>query len=342
MPREQLLAALQRGWGKGLTATDMVDARPETLSQEDMGDHLRRRIAYNVDKDERITGYLLLPKNRGAEKHPLIMCPHPTHRTGKDMVVGKYDTPPKDKTEEYKRSCRCYGAELARRGYICFAPDTLGFGERGPLTNDDSVQRNMAAAHKALANRVPGWSSHGKAIWDLRRAIDFLVQMPEVDPDRVATIGHSLGGWYSLWLAGADTRIKAAVVNAGGNLAFRKELYESSEALEAYLSGKSQQMHVNASLWVMAIAPRPLLYMKALNDLDNPDYPNYIDGFRHMSHFYQQLAPDKTKASPFAAYVHNQGHSFDMDARQLAYHWLDIQLKHAPTTGAGSSASQRW
>jgi len=36
---------------------------------------------------------------------------------------------------------------------------------------------------------------------------------------------------------------------------------------------------------------------------------------------------NSTQVVRLAVHGHNGGHSFDMDARQLAYNWLDIQLK---------------
>jgi 2,6-dihydroxypseudooxynicotine hydrolase len=46
-------------------------------------------------------------------------------------------------------------------------------------------------------------------------AVDHLVQRPELDADRLAVLGRSLGGYYALQSAAADPRFKAAVCWGG-------------------------------------------------------------------------------------------------------------------------------
>jgi cephalosporin-C deacetylase-like acetyl esterase len=41
----------------------------------------------------------------------------------------------------------------------------------------------------------------------IRRAIDFLVAQPGIDPTRIACGGGSMGGWYSMLVAGIDSRV---------------------------------------------------------------------------------------------------------------------------------------
>jgi dienelactone hydrolase len=50
---------------------------------------------------------------------------------------------------------------------------------------------------------------------DHRIGIDILLAQPEVDPDRLAVVGHDFGGMYAALLAGIDPRVDAAVVMAG-------------------------------------------------------------------------------------------------------------------------------
>ena len=49
-----------------------------------------------------------------------------------------------------------------------------------------------------------------------RRALTFLEQQPEVDPDRLGVCGHSMGGKITVMTAAADTRVKAAASSCGG------------------------------------------------------------------------------------------------------------------------------
>ena len=49
-----------------------------------------------------------------------------------------------------------------------------------------------------------------------RRALTFLEQQPEVDPDKLGVYGHSMGGKITVLTAAADERVKAAAPSCGG------------------------------------------------------------------------------------------------------------------------------
>ena len=53
-------------------------------------------------------------------------------------------------------------------------------------------------------------------LFDARRAVDLLASQPDVDPDRLGAIGHSLGAKEALYLAAFDPRIRATVSSEGG------------------------------------------------------------------------------------------------------------------------------
>ncbi|MEE8557638.1 MAG: acetylxylan esterase [Myxococcota bacterium] len=66
------------------------------------------------------------------------------------------------------------------------------------------------------------------ALLDARRALDWLVQRPEVDPARIGAAGISLGGILAATLLGVDDRVRAAaLIMTGGGLA--EILHDSRE-----------------------------------------------------------------------------------------------------------------
>jgi hypothetical protein len=56
-----------------------------------------------------------------------------------------------------------------------------------------------------------------KGVWNHVRAIDVLESLTEVDADRIGCIGHSLGGYNTIFLGVQDARVKVMVSNAGYN-----------------------------------------------------------------------------------------------------------------------------
>jgi dienelactone hydrolase len=77
----------------------------------------------------------------------------------------------------WRRLDERWGKRIASWGYVTLAVDS--FGPRG-IDNTCSSGAPLVLAHDAY------------------RALDFLVKQPFVDPDRVAALGFSQGGWLAL------------------------------------------------------------------------------------------------------------------------------------------------
>ncbi len=80
-----------------------------------------------------------------------------------------------------------YGRELIRLGYVVVAPD-------------------VGQHHLQHTN----WTLMGERTWDAIRALDYAVTLPEVDPERLAVAGLSLGGETTMYVAAMDTRLRIA------------------------------------------------------------------------------------------------------------------------------------
>jgi BAAT / Acyl-CoA thioester hydrolase C terminal len=48
-------------------------------------------------------------------------------------------------------------------------------------------------------------------VYDSLRALDFLIERPDVDAQRIATLGISMGSTMAWWLAALDERVKVTV-----------------------------------------------------------------------------------------------------------------------------------
>ncbi len=188
--RAQIVAGMQQVMGPWPSDSD-TPLDVQIVEEADAGTYVRRLITYQSDPECRTPAYLGIPKDvlAGKRQAPAALCLHPTDNTvGHQVVMGLAG-----------RAGRNYAAELAARGYVTIAP-----------------------AYPLLANYWPPleklgyWSGTMKAIWDNRRAIDVLQQMPEVDLTHgVAAIGHSLGGHNAIFTAVLEPRIAVVVTSCG-------------------------------------------------------------------------------------------------------------------------------
>ena len=87
-----------------------------------------------------------------------------------------------------------YAKLFAAAGYVALSFDYRGFGgSEGPKWRIMALEQ----------------------IDDIRNAITFLEAQAEVDPDRIGVWGTSNGGAHAPYVAGVDTRVKAAVGQVG-------------------------------------------------------------------------------------------------------------------------------
>jgi alpha-L-rhamnosidase len=278
----------------------------EILEEHRADDFVRRKVAYHTDQqDARVHAWLMLPTNGTAEKHPAMLCLHQTTPEGKDSPAGLADRPTLH-----------YALELVRRGYVTLSPDYPSLGEYDHDFETDAYQ-----------------SGSMKAIYDNVRAIDLLQSLPEVDPERIGCIGHSLGGHNGLFTAVFDARIKAVVTCCGFTRAHK------------YMGGDLQgwsgprYMPLIASLYgndpdripfdftevIAAIAPRAIYIVAPLHD-DNFD----VDGVRGVVAAAEPIYKLYGRADGLQVVYPDCGHDFPDSARQAAYAFLDKSLRESP------------
>lgn len=182
--RNAIVAAMEQVMGpfpkhaRGLVKVEVLEEQTEEK-------FVRRKILYESEPDCRVPAHLFLPK--ASKSAPAMLCLHQTTRFGKDEPAGIAGLPNLH-----------YARELAERGFVALAPDYCRFGEY----KIDPYAMGYASATM-------------KGIWDHSRGVDLLESMPQVRRGRIGTIGHSLGGHNSLFVAAFDKRIKAVVTSCG-------------------------------------------------------------------------------------------------------------------------------
>ena len=161
-----------------------------------------------------------------------------------------------------------------------------------------------------------------QAVIDLRRGIDLLLARPDVDPERLAYVGHSYGAQWGSILSAVDRRMKTSVLVAGGAqvgdvylrstnpglVDFRQT--QPAGQLEKYCDVVGQ---IDAIHFVGHAAPIPLLLQFA-------NFEQYFDK-TSMQH-YISAASDPKKVI-----YYDTGHDVnDFQAFSDRYDWLAKQI----------------
>lgn len=184
------------------------DLNLKEIRNEEFEDYTRKLIEYNVNSNERVQSYLLIPK-QNKSIYPAILAIHQhagNWNIGKAEVVGLTDN------DMYS-----YGLDLVKRGYVVIAPDIICFESRqgeGEYKEDREGQKAFER-FMFCDYLVNGSTLQTKTLHDLSVAIDVLCSLSYVDKDNIGAIGHSLGGQETIWIEWVDERIKVGASSCG-------------------------------------------------------------------------------------------------------------------------------
>jgi len=297
--RHHVLAGMEEvmGWLPRPTMPVALDV--QTLEEHEDDGLVRRKLSYHTDRvEQRVHAWLMMPVDQKETRRAAVLCLHQTTPSGKDSPVGLADRP----TLHYAR-------ELAKRGYVTLSPDYPSLGEYQYDFEADNYE-----------------SGSMKAIYDNFRAVDLLRSMPEVDPDRIGCIGHSLGGHNGLFTAVFDERIKVVVTCCGFTSAHKYmggDLHGWSgprymPRVATQYSFSPDKIPFDFHEVLAAIAPRGVFVVAPLHD-DNFDVAGVRDVVKAASPIYELLgAADRLQVVyPDAA------HDFPDAERAQAYEFMD-------------------
>lgn len=171
---------------------------PRILSKTIREGVLTEHFVYDNGADAEVFGYFLTPTNV-QEPLPAVLYFH--------VHGGKYE---QGKEELFlERVPNTLPAKaLVEAGLAVMVIDAYGFGER----NQFGAYIGVNAEHALYKHFVwQGSSLWGMMLRDDLIALDYLLTRPEIDPNRVAITGMSLGGSRSTWIAALDERPKVII-----------------------------------------------------------------------------------------------------------------------------------
>jgi dienelactone hydrolase len=150
------------------------------------------RLSVKVYNGVQAYGILLVPKGiKAGERRPVVFTQHglrgiPEHALG---VV-----PDTRNNVVYGR----FGYQLARRGYIVFAP---------MISTQTATDRSNLARRAHLLGLTPV----GIELRKFSRVLDYLSTLDFVDKERFALYGLSYGGYTAQWIAPGEPRFKVVI-----------------------------------------------------------------------------------------------------------------------------------
>jgi dienelactone hydrolase len=223
----------------------------------------RFHVSFQSERDDRVTGWLLVPSAARQRPGPAMICIHSTTQgSGKDATIGISGRTAAEAPDSSEGG-RSYGLHLARSGYVTLSIDLLTDGER------------VAPGARVLDTvpfyeRHPEWSIVGKNTWDIRRSVDFLQTLDFVDHAQIGCVGLSLGGHTSVFAGAFEPRL-AASISIGGVLDWhrptdswaRSKGYIYIRKFRPYVDDPSLPVPADFDELMMLVAPRPLLILSS-------------------------------------------------------------------------------
>lgn len=284
-----------------------VDLDLIEIEDIDKGNYIQKLVEYNVEENERVKSYLLVPKN--ITKAPGILAIHQHHSNwdvGKSEVVGLTNDP-----------MYSYGVDLVNRGYVVIAPDIICFEDRkdNGKFNVDTESKSKFERFKFCDYLLRGSSLQTKTIHDLSVAIDVLISLDYVDSDRLGTIGHSLGGQEAIWIEWYDKRIKVGASSCG--LSMMKDIIENKILHSFFLYVPNMLKYCDYDEIIREITiDRKLIMSSGLKDERHCP----ISGIKTI---------ERNNNNPnFKSIIFDGDHQFGGNEKNIIYRYIDDTLKN--------------
>lgn len=300
-----LQANMQLAMGALPDSSRRVPLEVQHVSEETLSKYRRLKILFTPEPNDRVPAWLLIPNElKENTKAPAMLCLHQTTNIGKDEPVGLGGSPSLH-----------YAHELAERGFVCIVPDYPSFGE---YTYDFKTN----GAHYA--------SGSMKAIWNNIRAVDVLESLPQVDKDRIGTIGHSLGGHNSLFTAVFDERLKSVVTSCGftpfhdyynGKLVGWTSDRYMPRIRDVY-ENNADRVPFDFYEILASLAPRAVYSNSPIQD-SNFDVGGVRKAFLKAEEIYELFDIDRAGPKRLTLSTPNAPHDFPKQERDAVYEWLN-------------------
>jgi hypothetical protein len=215
---------------------------------------------------------------------------------------------------------------LVRKGFIVFAFDPVGQGERLEYYDSDTGKSAIGGptsehSYPGAQALLTGSSQAMYMIWDGIRAVDYLLTRKEVDPERIGITGRSGGGTQSAYIAAYDDRIYAAAPeNYITNYTRLLQTIGPQDAEQNLTHVVSEGLDHPDFLIVRA--PKPALMVTTSNDMFN------IQGAMETEQEVSRVYKAYGKPGNFSRCEDYAGHASTRKNRETLYAFFQEHLKN--------------
>jgi hypothetical protein len=163
------------------------------VSTEDRGSYVLEKLMLDLNGEEPAPAWFARPKVASGRRPTVLF----NHSHGGGYQIGKAEFI--DGREYLGKPA--YAEFLTSLGYNALCFDAWIFGERSGRAELDMFKDML-------------W--HGRVLWgmmvyDALKAVDYLASRPDVDSQRLATVGMSMGSSTAQWAGALDPRLKVVV-----------------------------------------------------------------------------------------------------------------------------------
>jgi dienelactone hydrolase len=266
-------------------------------------DYFVDRVYFESIPGHYVTGSLYRPKGKQGP-FPAILSPHGHwdqgrfHDAGEAAVKREIEIGAETDPIGGRHPLQARSVQLARMGCVVFLYDMTG--------NADSIQIGHRPAKWSHLDTPTDWgfmsvqadlrlqNMMGLQTWNSIRAIDFMLQLEDVDPSRIGVTGASGGGTQSMLISAIDDRIAAAMPCVMVSTAMQGGCTCENAPLL-----RIDQGNIDIAA---ATAPRPL----GLTAADDWTIELQTKGYPDLVKLYQMLGfPDRLSAAFHTQFQHN-------------------------------------
>ena len=205
------------------------DYAAEVIYEEQRNGYVAKIVQLNLSGWTRVNVYLLVPNGKGSHPGVVLFHDHGGHfLIGKEKMIRpiiKTELSDKGKgniiynksdtlivNDANRWSEQCYGGQyfgdyLAQQGYAVVCGDALFWGERGRKEGEDKRKLSEFAGNLMGI----GYCMSGITTFEDSYLSEWFSSLPEVDSERIASCGFSMGAYRAWMLSAASDVVKASI-----------------------------------------------------------------------------------------------------------------------------------